>query len=313
MNAALGAAAFGCAVLAALSVSAHARADTAPIQDSPDLPWTNPDHQSSLEVLASKIATTIAGLPVAVRCEGDTDWRALVSRQGGSPDSELGYVGVRFDSKGQLTSLATAAELAGGKVCLLLKRFAVAASKPTKCRSADLRVVTVKIPQRVRVKRTQVVAGKRRTNSPWVTRLVPTQVVRTGPFAAPAPCYPAGGRVQDVSGTYWEDYEGYAIAILTLAHEAIHLGGIVGLRLANGATLGDGLAEAKAQCSGMQWMPFVAEQLGDTPKDAQAIATFYWERVYPGYQTFMGGRYWSADCRPGGALDLHLPGATAWP
>ena len=156
MSAALRLGSLGCATLVALAASVQAvRADTAPIQDSPDLPWTNPDHQSSLEVLASRIATAIAGRPVAVRCEGDTDWRALVARQGGNPDSELGYVGVSFDSRGQLTSLAGAAELAGGRVCLLLKQFAVAATKPTKCRSADLVTVTVKSPQRVRVRRNQ--------------------------------------------------------------------------------------------------------------------------------------------------------------
>jgi hypothetical protein len=307
-------ASLGCAALAALAVAAAgARGDTAPIADSPDLPWTDPQHQSSLEVLATRIASTIAGRAVTVRCEGDTDWRALVLRQGADPTAELGYVGVSFDSAGRLTSLATAAELAGQTICLPLKAFAVAATKPTKCRSAALVTATVKVPTRVRVRRTLVVGGRRRTTSIWVTRLVPTRVVKPGRFGAPAPCYPPAGRVQELGAAFWDDYDAYATAILTLAHESIHLGGVVGLRLANGTTAGDPLAEAKAQCYGMQWMPYVAEQLGDAPDDAQAIATYYWERVYPRYRQFERGEYWSADCAPGGARDLQVAGTAAWP
>ena len=44
------------ALLAALSISAVAGADTAPIDNTPDLPWTNPSHTSNLEVLAGQIA-----------------------------------------------------------------------------------------------------------------------------------------------------------------------------------------------------------------------------------------------------------------
>ncbi len=264
-------------------------------------------------MLASRIASTIAGRTVTVRCEGDTDWRALVARQGADPSAELGYVGVGFAAGGQLTSLSTAAELAGQSVCLPLKAFAVAATKPTKCRSAALVTATVKVPTRVRVRRTLVVGGRRRTTSTWVTRLVSKRVVKTGPFGAPAPCYPPAGRVQALEATFWIDYDAYATAILTLAHESIHLGGVVNLRLSSGTIVGDPLAEAKAQCYGMQWMPYVAEQLGDTPDDAQAVATYYWDRDYPRYQQFDRGEYWSAECKPGGALDLHLAGATAWP
>ena len=43
----------------------------------------------------------------------------------------------------------------------------------------------------------------------------------------------------------------------------------------------DPLGEAKASCYGMQWMPFVAQQLGATADDAQAIARYYWDVIYP--------------------------------
>ena len=39
-------------------------------------------------------------------------------------------------------------------------------------------------------------------------------------------------------------------------------------------------------------MPYVAEQLGDTPSDAQAIARFFWDEIYPLDKT-LDARYWS--------------------
>lgn len=302
-------------VVAALSVQAGAvaRADTAPIADSPDLPWTNPAHQSSLEVLASQIASVIANRPVTIRCEGDTDWLTLVLQGGGNPNSELGYVRATFStSSGRVAGVATSAEIAGGKVCLSLKRFAVATTKPTKCLSVQQQERSVYVTKPVAVKRKVVVGGKHRVETPRVTRRVPGKVTENvlGP---PTSCYQPSQPVQDVPNSFWDDYESYAIAILTLAHESIHLGGVVGGTARNGAMLGDPQAEAKANCYGMQWMPYVAEQLGDTPDDAQAIAEFVWNKVYPRYQSSAFSQYWSADCRPGGALDLKLPGATMWP
>jgi hypothetical protein len=114
------------------------------------------------------------------------------------------------------------------------------------------------------------------------------------------------------SPAYWAAYDLDAIAIFTLAHEAIHLGGVVGGTLSNGTAVGDPQAEAKADCYGMQWIPYVAQQLGDTPDDAQAIARYVWDKVYPLSQP-THPEYWSPDCRPGGALDERPAGATAWP
>jgi len=103
-----------------------------------------------------------------------------------------------------------------------------------------------------------------------------------------------------------------SIAILTLAHESVHLGGIVGGTLSNGVAVGDPQAEAKADCYGMQWMPYVAEQLGDSPADAQAIATYFWKTIYPLGRT-ANPAYWTRACRPGGALDLRLHAGKSWP
>ena len=72
---------------------------------------------------------------MTIRCEGDTDWRKLVTERGGDPDAELGYVGVDFSRRtGELRSLASFTELTGEAVCLPLKRFAVAADEADQVR-----------------------------------------------------------------------------------------------------------------------------------------------------------------------------------
>src|SRR5262249_35125434 len=148
-------------------------------------------------------------------------------------------------------------------------------------------------PARVRVRRTVLVGGKPTVRLVWVTTSAPTVVIEPGRLGPLGPCYPLGSKIPSVQASFWTDYERTATALQTLAHESIHLGGVVGFQLPNGGAAGDPLAEAKAQCYGMQWLPYVAEQLGDTPDDALAIATYYWEVVYPRYR---GTQYWSADC-----------------
>jgi hypothetical protein len=274
--------------LAVVSASAS-RADTVPLADSPDLPWTNPEHTSDLELLLSKIATQIAQKDVMIRCEGDTDWRKLVTETGGDPDAEYGYVGVDYSPRGRLRSVASFAEITGGMVCLPLKRFAVAQTKPTKCI-----VVTYK-PTAVYVRK--VVNG--------VTRRV-RQVTYTK-VKTPRPCYLGElHSTRKMAQSYWDAYGTYSNAILTLAHESIHFRSAAG-------DLFDPLGEAKASCYGMQWMPFVAQQLGATADDAQAIALYYWDVIYPQYRSGAYAQYWSYECRKRGSLDLRLSGNTVWP
>jgi hypothetical protein len=284
-------------------------ADTAPIQATPDLPWTNPAHQSNLEVLASTIASHIAGRAVTVRCEGDTDWFALVTQGGGDPNAELGYVSALFRSNGQISSISNFAELQGTNVCLQLKDFATATTKPTKCSitPAGPRFVSKRLQSRVVV----IVNGKRRVKTAWTTKTVTVP----GAASTSVPCFGANGlpATTGMSNSYWDAYDGYVEAILTIAHESIHLGGMVGGVLSNGVLAGDQQAEAKANCSGMQWMPYVAQQLGDTADDAQGIADFFWTVDYPQLKGSSLSQYWSADCRPGGPMDIRSAGSTAWP
>jgi hypothetical protein len=258
------------ALVAALSIAAVAWADTAPIANTPDLPWTNPDHTSNLEVLAGQIASRLSGRTVTARCEGDTDWSMLAQQRHFDPTLELGYVSV-VNTPGQPLSLANVTELAGGNVCLPLKNFASAIVKPTKCTPAVAPTV---------------VAMKRKT-------------AKKARPAAPGPCYLGAGKVAaPMPHSFWTGYGNYAQAIETLAHESMHLSGV--------------FSESVAQCSGMQWIQSTAVQLGDTPDDGEAIAKFVWDYIYPEMKT-SAPAYWSADCRPGGPLDIRTGGKTDWP
>lgn len=312
-------------LLASLALAATASADTVTLRADTGLPWTDPQHQSPLEVLGSQIASRIAGKPVGVRCEGLTDWGKLTTERGIDPSSELGYVGVSIYSRGsEITSVVTSpfAELSTS-VCQSLQTFALAESKPTKCpRTETVKELQTK-PQRVLAQVKIDLGpdakrpGKRRTlvRSAWKTQLVTTQVsvART---SAPAPCYTGGLTGAGPDGTtaeqrsYWLQYQSFAEAILTLAHESIHLGGMVGGATTGGLLYGDQQAEAKAECYGMQWMTYVATQLGATPDDALAIAQYEYRWLYPERQ---GDVYWSADCIPGGALDIRTDKTAAWP
>jgi hypothetical protein len=274
------------AVLAAtLALTAVALGDSRAIPATAPAPWSDPAHQTPLEQLASRIASHIAGKAVTVSCESDYDWDQAVTAAGGDPADESGFVATQWNgATGEPISLSTNAELSSA-ICGPLQQFALATVKPTKCT----------------VRRVALIAGTRRT--------APVKKAAT----AIVPCYLGGGRTTArMTAAYWSAYNLYSIAILTLAHESIHLGGTVGGTLANGLQVGDPLAEAKGDCYGMQWMPYVAEQLGDTPNDAQAIARWFWDKVYP-QDLPAHPNYWSADCKPGGALDLHLAGPAVWP
>ena len=264
-----------------LAIASHAIADTTPIPRTPALSWADSTHQSPIEVLAGKIASHIAGRTVSVRCEGPVAWTALTGVTTGQA-SEAGFVSTTWDSTtGELLTTSDYAELDGGSICRLLQSFAAATTKPTQCLSA-------------------------------ATPQVFTTAVEVRPATqVSGPCYLTDGReAAPMTPAFWASYALYAVAILTLAHESIHLAGIVGGKLGDGLEVGDQLAEAKADCYGMQWMPYVARQLGDTRPDAQAIADYYWRTIYQSERTSIFPQYWSANCANGRALDLHL---SNWP
>ncbi|MGZ4399198.1 MAG: hypothetical protein ACXVZ1_12370 [Gaiellaceae bacterium] len=115
-----------------------------------------------------------------------------------------------------------------------------------------------------------------------------------------APCYGEPGAVPDGG---WARYSHLAYSIETLAHESIHLfDNAAGQRA-------DLPQEKRAECFGMQWVPWVAEQLGDSAADGRALAEYLYRYAYPQKR---GTTYWSSDCREGGSLDL-TPKDGTWP
>ena len=111
--------------------------------------------------------------------------------------------------------------------------------------------------------------------APWVC----DGLARIAYTAAHRPAFPAGDDV-------------FAPAVL--AHEVAHLDGA-------------GHDERRAECDAVQTMARAARLLGASPAYAVGIARVYWLRDYP----HRSPRYLSPQCRPGGALDLHL--AAGWP
>jgi hypothetical protein len=88
-----------------------------------------------------------------------------------------------------------------------------------------------------------------------------------------------------------------AMALATVAHESYHLLGYTN--------------EAQVECYGMQSIWFVANKLGASVAEGQAYAALYATQMYPSRRT-QTPRYWSAECRDGGAYDLR-PKSHAWP
>ena len=88
-----------------------------------------------------------------------------------------------------------------------------------------------------------------------------------------------------------------AMALAVVAHESYHL-----LGYSN---------EAQVECYGMQSIWFVANKLGASIDESQALASLYATRMYPQRRT-QTPKYWSAKCRDGGKLDLR-PTLARWP
>lgn len=91
-----------------------------------------------------------------------------------------------------------------------------------------------------------------------------------------------------------EEAERAAVAVNVLSHEAWHLRGVRN--------------EAAAQCYALQTNADTALQLGASPDEAAAIASWVDRRVQPA----LPSEYRTSECRDGGPLDLQ-PERTAWP
>lgn len=288
-----------------------AGADTGVLPNSPDLPWTDPAHQSPLEVLAAQIAGHIAGRAVTVECDGQTDWNARASQYQFDPLVELGFVPFQYYISSRTVVADANHVFVSPTACWNLDQFGMATVKPTKCQSVVTQTTTKLLPQRYRVTVRVKVKGRWLKRTVWRVRFVRKTSTQTT-TGSTGPCYL--GNEQTATSepmSYWQSYSQYAQGILTLAHESVHL-----TQDRAGVSIDAALptSETNANCYGLQWMPYVAEQLGASPDDAEAIAEFAYDYLYPGYQgiSHNGSPYWSADCRPNGPLDL-TPGDNVWP
>lgn len=90
----------------------------------------------------------------------------------------------------------------------------------------------------------------------------------------------------DQAGACSQRADRTAEALMTLAHESMHLRGW--------------MDEAAAQCYGLQELAYVTEQLGGSAEQARAVTAYLLAR-----QGGMPTEYQSGECRAGGALDLH--------
>ncbi len=287
--------------LAVLASVPAAWADTVTIPSTAGLPWSDPNHKGPLELLASQIASTIAGRAVSLHCEGENDWNTLVTQRS-LPSTQLAYIEAFYNpATNTFWSGADTGEFSPTE-CGNLQDFALAASKPTRCEAQEQKLVyrTVRRKVSVPIRRKGRIVGHRTV---WRTRKVPKYVTVQGP---PIPCYKGAQMfAADMPSSYWDAYALYAVAIHVLAAESIVFKQVTG----GAPVLSGAVANAQAECAGMQWMPYVAEQLGDAPDDAQAIAVYYLDYIYP----YRPAESQSPDCVPGGALDVRPAGTTAWP
>lgn len=211
-----------------------------------------------------------------MRCATAARWRQHIA--GPAASGELGYVEISVvipADGGEPTIEASDTALLSPLVCARLEEFRTARVKPTRC-----------MPQ--------------------------SSATPPGRGGRTVPCYLAGRAAATMPAEYWRRYQAYVEALLTLAHESVHLGGVVGGRLPDGTYVGDRAAEMKAECYGMQWLRFVAQQLGAQQDDAAAIARFQYEKVYPLMRS-SGSSYWSPQCVRGGAHDIVADGSRAFP
>ena len=260
-----------CCVLCATAPLASA--DRAVIPDTPNLPWSDPGHQSAFELLASGVASQIVGRDVYVHCHGRRDWSSLTAAAM-SPEIEWGFVPSAPDVGGLFVSSSPGMELSP-VACEHLWRYAKAVRKPTTCVASKTRTATTAVTVRRRERIDMPVTKHVRVDGRLVTRKEivrkwvwrsskETRTVRRAVRVGRVPCYrPAvvsGVRVASPAvGS--REYFNYVFAIETLAHESIHLLDLtVGKSVDAVAT--PQRAESRADCLGMQHLARVAVALG---------------------------------------------------
>ena len=303
-------------VALALACAPAAYADSSVVPDTPDLPWANPTHESPLELVASRIASEIAGRPVRAYCNTPSEWAALRAL----PDAWGTVPWPRFWTPTLVTWTDSSTRVHLAQIaCEHLWGFAKASTKPTKCPASRTVTSTRKVTVRYRARVPVKVTRKVKVNGVWVTKRVTVRKLvwktrteerteSTTTEIDPVPCYmPAvGPGVVVRSGD--PAYRYYVYAVHSLAHEIFH---VVDLTAGKPAIIAPAYLESRADCFGLQNIARVALGLGAADDDARSMARYFYELIYPGRQSATPD-YWSPECRPGGALDL-APATPDWP
>jgi hypothetical protein len=209
---------------------------------------------ASIDPLLSQIATGIAGGPTQVYCHTPSDWAP--------PDGDPGHGGYATPPNRIDISPTD---------CDALEAYASAEVKPTMCTTRQAVDSTITEKVRYRKKVWKRVHGKRVRRTVWRTRTIVHPVQRT--VLGSEPCSKGSLDAFDVS-LRSPGYSGYAHAIHTVAHEAIH---VLDFRT------GVAPSETHAECAGMDAAPSVAVALGGTLEDGQALAAFYGGAIRPRY------------------------------
>lgn len=261
-------------VLACALVLAAVAAGAAQAEGERPLPWEGgATVETEAERLFGQAASEIAGRPVQVRCNGETDWAQLAAERGFPPGVTNGYVQFGTDF----------AELSP-VVCAFLDRYAYAGTKPSYwCTRTTTVTELVQKQKRVRVRKPLLKNGRPvlRKGKPvlvWTTRIVTTKVPQKRERTETVKC-------EGADEWWW-----YPYSLLTLAHESYHLWGVRN--------------EAETDCYGLQALARTAARLGASEQEAKTASEYAWTGFRSGY--------WPPECRSGGALDL-TPGDAVWP
>lgn len=265
--------------LVLVSVVAVAGAGAAQAEGERPLPWEGgATVETEAERLFGQAASEIAGRPVQVRCNGETDWAQLVDALRLDPNW-WGYVSWNTDF----------AELAPS-ACWFLDRYAYTSPKPAYwCTSSTTVTELVAKQKRVRLrtpllKNGKPVLRKGKRVYVWKTRIVTTTVPQQRERTETVRC--------EGADEWWK----HVSALSILAHESYHLRGIRN--------------EAETECYGLQAVARTAALLGATEAEAKAASDYAWA-LYP-LREKQSPAYWSAECRSDGPLDLS-PGDGRWP
>jgi hypothetical protein len=222
-------------------------------------PWSGgAARTTSFERSATGIARSLVGEPVRLECAAPDLWRSLGTTEGFDPETTWAMTPLRL-SGGESRAHADGHSDLAPRTCRLASAFMAA---PT---AMGARIC------------------RHGTTTRWRT------VAATARHARPA-----RRRIRVPLLGECDDWGAKLVAVHVIAHESMHLAGVVD--------------EAVADCLALQLDASVATGLGASGSFARSLAREYWSVYYPAQDA----SYRSGACRDGGALDL-FPERRGWP